>query len=94
MDFSSMLRGTLPSLGANLTAAMGQNYSKRSLPDGMAHLLPLLGTRVNPLVQTFVIIHDMLGSRLGLDPTILLTLAGFIWAFNKVWRQVHCTYLF
>ncbi len=88
MDFSSALKGGLPSLMSNMTAP-ASNTSRRHLEDGMAHLLPLLGTRFNPFLHMFVVVYDMLGSRLGLDPTVILTVFGFLWAVNKVWRQIY-----
>ncbi len=91
MDFNSLLKGALPSLGGNMTAVLGHNSSRRSLPEGVAHLLPLLGSRSNPLVQMIIVAYDMLDNRLGLDPTVVLTAFGFLWAFNKVWRQVYGT---
>jgi len=88
MDINSLLKGALPSFTANMTSG-GYNMSGKGLPDGMATLLPLLGTRANPLIHMVVVLWDMLGSRTGLDPTMLLTLFGFFWAINKVWRQIY-----
>ncbi len=86
MDFSSLLKEALPSLGVNIT---GQNYTRRSLPDGRAQFLPLLGSRANPLVHMLTIVYDLLGTRLGLDPTLMLTFFGFVWAFNRMGRQIY-----
>lgn len=88
MDFNSMLKGALPSFGGNGTS-LGDNMSTKHLPDGVAQLLPLLGGRFNPLMQTFMVVYEMLAKRLGLDPGVILTLFGFLWAFNKVGRQVY-----
>ncbi|TPX10930.1 uncharacterized protein E0L32_008136 [Thyridium curvatum] len=88
MDFNSMLKGALPSFGGNGTS-LGDNMSTKHLPDGVAQLLPLLGGRFNPLMQTFMVVYEMLAKRLGLDPGVILTLFGFLWAFNKVGRQIY-----
>lgn len=66
---------------SNLTAA---NVSG-GVP-GLEGIITLLGSR-NPLVQMFMVLHQMVGSRIGIDPTMILTLAGFAWAVNKIWRQ-------
>src|SRR3569833_2208145 len=88
MDINSLLKGALPSFTANMTSG-GYNMSGKGLPDGMATLLPLLGTRANPLIHKVVVLRDMLGSRTGLDPTKLLTLFGFFWVIYKVRCQIY-----
>ena len=87
MDFKSIIGGSLPSFGSNATLA--GNVSGKHLPDGiMESLIPLLGAR-NPVVQVFMVLYKLIGSRTAFDPTIILTLLGFIWAGNKLWRQVY-----
>jgi len=90
MDFNAILRGALPQMAANISS-LGENMSKKGLPDGMAQLLPLLGSRFNPLLQPLLLVQHLMGGWLGLDPTVLLTFFGFCWAANKVWRQVSTT---
>jgi mitochondrial chaperone BCS1 len=91
MDFNTLLRGALPTFGANITDA-GGNGTKRSIPDGiMETLVPLLGSQFNPLLKLFMLFHNMAGSRFGLDPTILLVVAGVFWAGNKMVRQLYLT---
>ena len=89
MDFNSLLKGALPKLAANMT--MGDNMSRKGLPDGVAALLPLFGTRFNPLLQPLILVYHMMEKQLGIDPTTILTLFGFFWAANRVWRQVYST---
>lgn len=62
------------------------NASNGTLP-GLEPIIALLGAR-NPIVQVLMVVHSMIGSRIGLDPTMFLTLLGFLWAFNRVWRQL------
>lgn len=81
MDFKSM--------GRNLGGHRGSfdaNSSNGTLP-GLEPIIALLGAR-NPIVQVLMVVHQVVGSRIGLDPTMFLTLLGFIWAFNRIWRQL------
>lgn len=43
----------------------------------------------SPLMQIVLFVYRMLGSQLGLDPSVLLTLLGFLWGFSKVGGQVY-----
>lgn len=83
MDFKNVFGKQLHhgAFNSNLTAA---NMSG-SVP-GLEGIITLLGSR-NPLVQIFMVLHQMVGSRIGIDPTMIITLAGFAWAANKIWRQ-------
>lgn len=83
MDFKSVFGKQLHhgAFSSNLTAT---NMSG-SVP-GLEGIITLLGSR-NPLVQLFMLLHQVVGSRVGIDPTMILTLAGFAWAANKIWRQ-------
>lgn len=65
------------------------NASNGTLP-GLEPIIALLGAR-NPIVQLLMVVHQVIGSRIGLDPTMFLTLLGFIWAFNRIWRQLFTT---
>lgn len=55
---------------------------------GLEPIIALLGAR-NPLVQIIMVLHSLVGSRLGLDPTMFLTLLGFLWASNRIWYQPY-----
>lgn len=55
---------------------------------GLEPIIALLGAR-NPLVQMLMVLHSVIGSRLGLDPTMFLTLLGFLWASNRIWYQPY-----
>lgn len=82
MDFKS--------LGRSLHGGGGFNASSNSTLPGLEPIIHLLGAR-NPLVQILMLLHQVVGSRTGLDPTMFLTLLGFIWAFNRIWRQLFTT---
>lgn len=91
MDFSTLLRGEMPTFSGNATET-GGNFSSREFHDGvLKSLMPLFGGRFNPLMQAFMLFYNMAGSRLGFDPSIILTALGFVWAANKLWRQVYMT---
>ncbi|KAJ4389409.1 hypothetical protein N0V93_006877 [Gnomoniopsis smithogilvyi] len=81
MDFKSIHR----SFGGN-RGSFDANASNGTLP-GLEPIIALLGAR-NPIVQLLMVVHQVIGSRIGLDPTMFLTLLGFIWAFNRIWRQL------
>ena len=91
MDFNRVLRGALPTFASNFSGG-GGNSTKRDFPDGVIEsLMPLLGGHYNPLVKLLVLLYNMVGGRLGFDPTVILTIVGFLWAGNKLWRQVYMT---
>ncbi|RYP90153.1 hypothetical protein DL770_003689 [Monosporascus sp. CRB-9-2] len=94
MDMNALLRGVLPSMSANMTetaaaAAAAQNITgggsgrHGAPPNVVESLLPLLGLRgLAPL-------YGLVGSRLGIDPTNLLTALGLLWALNRLLRQLY-----
>ncbi|KXX72956.1 putative mitochondrial chaperone BCS1-B [Madurella mycetomatis] len=103
MDLNDLIRGALPTLGTNATGGGCSNTSSssssssssgNSLPDGILEsLTPLLGAaQFNPLLRLFMVLNNMAGSRFGLDPTFLLTIVGFVWAANKLWRQLYAAF--
>jgi mitochondrial chaperone BCS1 len=83
MDFKSVLGKQLHhgAFNSNMTAA---NITG-GVP-GLEGIITLLGSR-NPLVQLFMVLHQVVGSRVGIDPTMILTLVGFAWAASRIWRQ-------
>ncbi|KAK0720035.1 BCS1 N terminal-domain-containing protein [Lasiosphaeris hirsuta] len=91
MDFNTLFGGALPTFVANMTNG-ASNETQRSIPEGiMESLGPLLGTQFNPLLKTFMLLQNIVGSSLGLDPTVILSVFGFIWAANKLSRQLYMT---
>ncbi|GAB1314941.1 hypothetical protein MFIFM68171_05151 [Madurella fahalii] len=104
MDFNSLIQGALPTLGTNGTSGGSSGGSSSSsnnnnntgnvLPDGILETLtPLLGVaQFNPLLKLFMVLNNMAGSRFGLDPTFLLIIVGFVWAANKLWRQLYAAF--
>ncbi|KAF9881104.1 hypothetical protein CkaCkLH20_01254 [Colletotrichum karsti] len=85
MDFTSLFKGNLSAMAENMTG--GRSYSPNSKM--MESLMPMLGGQFNPVVRSIMFLYQMIGSHLGIDPTLILTLAGFVWALNRAVRQVY-----
>ncbi|KAH6840918.1 BCS1 N terminal-domain-containing protein [Chaetomium sp. MPI-CAGE-AT-0009] len=89
MDFSSFIRGALPTVVAN-SSHDANGSTENGLPDGLLDTLsPLLGFQFNPLMKLFMILYNLMGNHLGIDPTYILTVVGLFWAANKVWMQLY-----
>lgn len=84
MDYKSLGKGF--GHGGGFAANMTSNGTMSGVP-GLEPIIHLLGAR-NPIVQLLMVLHQVVGSRIGLDPTIFLSLLGFVWAFNRIWRQI------
>lgn len=89
---NALLRGVLPSVSADMTetaTAAAQNITgggsgrHGTPPNVVENLLPLLGLR------GFAPLYGLVGSRLGIDPTNLLTALGLLWALNRLLRQLY-----
>ena len=90
MDFSNFIRGALPTLVANTSRGANSSESASGLPDGLLDSLsPLLGFQFNPLMKLFMVLYNLTGNHLGIDPTYILTVVGLFWAANKVWMQLY-----
>ncbi|KAI1165217.1 P-loop containing nucleoside triphosphate hydrolase protein [Nemania serpens] len=80
----AFLKGMLPEVVGNTTAAASNASPSDSMPVNMVEsILPLIGLR------GFAPVYQFVGRWLGWDPTSLLTVIGFIWAANKVFRQIY-----
>ncbi len=89
MDFKGVLRDALPTFASNFSNGVG-NHTKGNFPEGMMEsLMPLFGGHYNPLMKIFMLLYNMAGTRLGFDPTVILTIVGFLWAGNKL--GARCT---
>ncbi|KAI1771839.1 BCS1 N terminal-domain-containing protein [Hypoxylon cercidicola] len=75
--FQDLFTGNM-SREANNTTATDNSHAKM-----VESILPLLGLRgISPL-------YGFIGSWLGLEPSLLLTALGVLWAFNKLSRQLY-----
>ncbi|KAK8046143.1 mitochondrial chaperone BCS1 [Apiospora saccharicola] len=71
---------------ATATAAAAENASSSSTQHfQLESLLPMLGLR------TLLPMYGIVGTWLGIDPTVIITLFGAVWALNKVARQIYST---
>ncbi|CAM1507938.1 Fc.00g047860.m01.CDS01 [Cosmosporella sp. VM-42] len=58
-------------------------------PAGMMDSFLLTAGQASPLLQLILFIYRLLGAQFGLDPSILLTLLGFLWGLSKIVSQVY-----
>ncbi|KAJ3579444.1 hypothetical protein NPX13_g1120 [Xylaria arbuscula] len=84
MDITSLIRGMIPEAVDNVTTVEGNISTSHGMPANIVEsILPLIG------LKGFAPMYRFIGSWLGWDPTALLTALGFIWALNKVLRQIY-----
>ncbi|KAI1342229.1 P-loop containing nucleoside triphosphate hydrolase protein [Xylariaceae sp. FL0016] len=83
MDMNSLLRGMLPTAAMANATTSGVDTNATMPANIVENILPLIG------LKAFVPMYSFLGSSLGWDPTYLLTTLGFVWASNKVFRQIY-----
>jgi hypothetical protein len=62
--------------------------SSSSMPDMVDSFLLTAG-QASPLLQIILFVHRLIGTQLGLDPTLLLTYLGFAWGLSKILTQVY-----
>ncbi|KAH6893108.1 BCS1 N terminal-domain-containing protein [Thelonectria olida] len=43
----------------------------------------------SPLMEVFIFVYRQIGAQFGLDPSLLLTLLGVLWALSKVFAQIY-----
>ncbi len=73
MDITSLIRGMLPEAVENTTATEGNTSTAHGMPANIIEsILPLVG------LKGFAPMYRFIGSWLGWDPTVLLTVLGFI----------------
>lgn len=45
--------------------------------------------QASPLMQTILFVYRLIGSQLGFDPSVVLTMLGFLWGASKVGSQIY-----
>ncbi|KAL2135395.1 hypothetical protein VTI74DRAFT_8628 [Chaetomium olivicolor] len=91
MDFGTLFRGALPPHGSNISRD-ANGSAEDGLPDNILETLsPLLGFQFNPLMRLLMILYNVVGSYIGIDPTYILTSVAVVWAANKLWYQLSST---
>ena len=83
--------GILPDKFSNDTLANG---TASGLPAGfMDTLIASAGLNASPLVQLVIFINRQLGTHLGIDPTVVLTMLGLLWGMQyfvmQLWNYVE-----
>lgn len=88
MDFASYFQRAVPPFMANLSRS-GHDSSLNALPEDFTrYLAPILGSQFNPLIRLVSLLYDVAGTKIGIDPTVLLTFVGVAWAASRLWRQL------
>ncbi|KAI1751642.1 P-loop containing nucleoside triphosphate hydrolase protein [Xylaria castorea] len=83
MNMNTLLRGMLPEVVENATTTANNTSASDGMPTNVVEsILPLIGLR------GFAPMYRFIGSWLGWDPTYLLTVLGFVWATNRLVRQI------
>ncbi|KAK3327195.1 P-loop containing nucleoside triphosphate hydrolase protein [Cercophora scortea] len=81
----------LPALATDADE-VGSNATTSALPASiMESLAPLFGGQFSHLLKVFMVAGKMIGDRLNLDPTYILTSFGIIWAVHRGGRQLSRT---
>ncbi|KAI8681913.1 hypothetical protein NCS55_00444700 [Fusarium keratoplasticum] len=62
--------------------------STASFPDGMIDIFLTSTASASPLLQFFIFVYRRIGEQLGLDPSVLLTICGVLWAIHKLYTQL------
>ncbi|KAL2166693.1 hypothetical protein VTG60DRAFT_2300 [Thermothelomyces hinnuleus] len=92
MDFSTFFLGALPPHGANISHH-ANGSAKNRLPDNILNILSLLpGFQFNPLTGLFMLLHNVVGRYIGINPTDIVTVFAMVWAANKLWHQLYSTF--
>ncbi|KAK2608718.1 hypothetical protein QQS21_002707 [Conoideocrella luteorostrata] len=99
MDGFANMNFQLPSIfqqhaGYNASASNGTvpdstGDPSASFPAGAMDSFLLTAGQASPLMQLVLFVYRMLGSQLGLDPSLVLTLLGFVWGFSKIGSQIY-----
>ena len=87
IGFPPILQPSLNSSGNNATAVANDTASS-PFPAGIMDNLLLTAGRSSPILQVALFVYRVLGTHFGLDPSILLTVLGFLWGLSKLGSQL------
>ena len=78
---------TAPGAAGPSGAAMGP------FPAGMMDSILVTAGHASPLMQLVLFVYRQIGSQLGLDPSVVLTVLGLLWGVSKLGSQAwsHAT---
>ncbi|KAI0834157.1 P-loop containing nucleoside triphosphate hydrolase protein [Hypoxylon sp. FL0890] len=85
MDYSAVLNGLLPSMGVNTSDTVGNT----STTDNPHHAKAVEGILALVGLRGLVPVYGLIGDKLGIEPTYILTAIGVLWAFNRLFRQLY-----
>jgi chaperone BCS1 len=78
----------LPLFQQNLSNNSYSNHSN-PFPAGIMDSFLASAGQTSPILQVILFVYRLLGSQLGIDPTVILTVFGFLWGFSKIVSQVY-----
>lgn len=82
---------TVDNTSLNSSSKQTRNGAGPMKPDVVDTFLTSVG-RGSPLVQVLLFVYRLIGSNLGFDPSMILTVLGFIWGVSKLLSQAQ-TYI-
>ncbi|KAI1133843.1 P-loop containing nucleoside triphosphate hydrolase protein [Hypoxylon sp. FL0543] len=85
MDYSAVLNGLLPSMGVNTS----DTVANASTTDPSHHAKAIEGVLSLVGLRGLVPVYGLIGDKLGIEPTYILTTIGVLWAFNRLFRQIY-----
>lgn len=80
----SLLKQQLGNFTQNGTDAKGSSDFPPSIMDSFL----MTAGSMSPLSQLLLFVYRLLGAYLGIDPSLILTLLGFLWGLQKLSSQV------
>lgn len=87
-SLSRMTKMNLPPFLQSAAANATGNASS-PFPPGVMNSFLLTAGQASPLMEVFLFVYRQIGSQFGLDPSVLLTLAGVFWVLSKVFLQLY-----
>jgi chaperone BCS1 len=79
----------LPIFHHNLSNNSSTNNNTSPFPPGIMDTLLSSAGLTSPLLQILLFVYRLLGSHLGIDPTVILTIFGVLWGFSKIVSQLY-----
>lgn len=89
MDFSTLVQEGLSTLATNATEGTDKNAEQGTLYTIIEHLGDLLGSQLSPVLHILMVLNNMGGNRLGVDPATILAAFGMFWFAEQLFYQVY-----
>lgn len=78
-----------PSSSSNHASAPVNTSTASPFSPGIMDTLLISAGQASPLMQVVIFIYRQLGTQLGLDPSLVLTVLGILWGLFKLGSQVY-----